>query len=248
MRSKLLKALILAAYAGALVVLFVVSAYTSFNLFVRSGVTRTPDLTGLGSEDSRALLAAQGLGWTEEEGGGRYSESVPLGNVVQQFPRAGSLVKRGSEVEVVLSLGPERLTVPDLKGHALQAAQVALAASGLLLGRTVAVYGREAGPGTVVEQHPAPGAPVAPETPVDLLVALAAAGQTYLMPDLVYRQYEEVRRFFVLRGMAMGNVRFEPYEGVAAGVILRQFPLPGHPLSRRDAVSLVVASPDGTPR
>jgi hypothetical protein len=68
------------------------------------------------------------------------------------------------------------------------------------------------------------------------------------MPDLVYRHYEEVRRFFDLRGLRLGSVRFEPYEGVASGVILRQFPLPGHPLSGRDAVSLVVASPDGTPR
>ena len=31
---------------------------------------------------------------------------------------------------------------------------------------------------------------------------------------------------------------------MAAGVILRQFPLPGHPLTREDAVSLVVATAD----
>lgn len=248
MRRRLLRALGLIAYAGVLFVLFVLSAYTAFNLFVRSGVTRTPDLTGLGEEEARNLLAAQGLEWVTEEGSGRYSESVAAGAVVLQRPRAGSLVKRGSRVEAVLSLGPERVTVPDLKGQALPAAQVALAASGLVLGRTVAVYSSQSGPGSVVEQQPQARTAVAPETPVDLLVALAAAPETYVMPDLVYRDYEEVRRFFDQRGLAMGSIRFEPYEGVAAGVILRQFPLPGHPLSRRDVVSLVVAGPDGTPR
>jgi beta-lactam-binding protein with PASTA domain len=62
------------------------------------------------------------------------------------------------------------------------------------------------------------------------------------MPDLVYRDYEQVRRFFEARGFKLGSVKFEPYENVPAGVVLRQFPLPGHPLARRDVISLVVAS------
>ena len=52
------------------------------------------------------------------------------------------------------------------------------------------------------------------------------------MPDLVYRDYEQVRPYFEQLGFRFGSVKFERYEGVAAGVILRQFPLPGHPLTR----------------
>ncbi|MDP9122516.1 MAG: PASTA domain-containing protein [Acidobacteriota bacterium] len=89
---------------------------------------------------------------------------------------------------------------------------------------------------------------MAPASTVDLLLAMAAAGERYLMPDLVYRHYEEVRPFFERRGFRFGSVRFERYEGVAAGVILRQFPLPGHPLTRNDPVSLVVATADDVTR
>jgi beta-lactam-binding protein with PASTA domain len=64
------------------------------------------------------------------------------------------------------------------------------------------------------------------------------------MPDLVYRDYEAVRPYFEQLGFKLGNVKFERYEGVAAGVILRQFPLPGHPVSRDEAISLVVATAD----
>jgi beta-lactam-binding protein with PASTA domain len=67
------------------------------------------------------------------------------------------------------------------------------------------------------------------------------------MPDLVYRDYEQVRPYFERLGFKFGNVKFERYEGVAAGVILRQFPLPGHPLTREVPVSLVVATAEGTP-
>jgi hypothetical protein len=69
------------------------------------------------------------------------------------------------------------------------------------------------------------------------------------MPDLVYRRYEPVRRSFERRGFRLGAVKFEPYEGIADGTILRQTPLPGHPLHRLDLISLVVAAstPPPTP-
>jgi len=76
---------------------------------------------------------------------------------------------------------------------------------------------------------------------------MAAPGERYVMPDLVYRNYDQVRPYFEQLGFKFGSVKFERYEGVAAGVILRQFPLPGHPLSHEDAVSLVVATADGAP-
>ena len=66
------------------------------------------------------------------------------------------------------------------------------------------------------------------------------------MPDLVYRRYEAVRQSLQAGGFRFGSVTFEPYEGVAEGTILRQQPLPGHPLRRSDAISLVVASTTAT--
>lgn len=233
--------------------LFVLASYLAFSLFVRSGVTRTPDVGGLTPEEAAALVSEQGLRLADVAAAGRYSETVPAGKVVEQRPRPGSLVKRGSPVETVLSLGPQRLSVPDLEGLALPSAQVALAAAGLSLGRTVRIYSGHAEPGTVVEQQPPASTTVAKATPVDLLVAHSAGTEVYLMPDLVYRDYEEVRRFFQRRSFRLGSVRFEPYEGAAEGVILRQFPLAGHPVSRRDSISLVVATTedgaavDGTP-
>jgi beta-lactam-binding protein with PASTA domain len=62
------------------------------------------------------------------------------------------------------------------------------------------------------------------------------------MPDLVYRNYEDARRFFQQRGFRVGSVKFEVYAGIREGVILRQFPLAGHPLRRNDAISLVVST------
>jgi serine/threonine-protein kinase len=147
---------------------------------------------------------------------------------------------------VVLSKGPRRVDVPDLLGKTLPAAQSAISGAGLGLGRILGAFALDREPpGSVMQQDPDPGATASPASGVDLLLAMAATGERYVMPDLVYRDYEQVRPYFEQLGFSFGNVKFERYEGVAAGVILRQFPLPGHPLTREDSVSLVVATADG---
>lgn len=240
MPRRLLRPLGLAAYGLVLAVVFVVSGYLAFSLFVRRGVTDVPELAGLPEERANALLADQGLRLVSS-GPGRYSANVPTGRVIETRPRAGSLVKRGSAVEVVVSLGAQRLVVPDLGGKALQAAQVTLRGTGFELGDTLSIVAAAGAPGAVVGQDPPAGVEVPVGARVDLLVALDSTPETYVMPDLVYRRFEPVRRSFEAGGFRFGVIKFEPYEGVSEGTILRQLPLPGHPLRRRDSISLVVA-------
>lgn len=246
MLAKPLRALAWIAYTGLIAASFFLPAYFSFNLFVRSGVTPLPDLVGLSEEEVAPRLADQGLRLRRTPEANRYDEEVPEGRVLQQSPVAGSLAKRGSTVEVTISLGPELLEVPDVRGQILQAAQVALAAAGMALGRTASVYSIEALPGTVVDQDPLPGTRVGRAAPVVLFLCLESRSDTYLMPDLVYRNYESVRRFFERHGFRLGSVKFEPYEGIDPGVVLRQFPLAGHPIRRRDVISLVVTTDEQT--
>jgi beta-lactam-binding protein with PASTA domain len=78
------------------------------------------------------------------------------------------------------------------------------------------------------------------------MISLGDRSGVFVMPDLVYQDYNRVRSFFESRGFRLGSVKFEAYEGAGDGTILRQFPLAGHPLSRRDAISLVVATETGT--
>ena len=248
MLSRLLRGLGYLAYLLLVVLIFGLAAYTSFSLFVRSGVTTVPSVVGLSRGEAAALLADQGMSLQSAEGAGRYDEKVPAGRIARQTPDPRSLSKRGRPVVVVFSRGPRRVQVPDLLSRTLPAAQSAISGAGLALGRMLGAVGpnREA-PGTVIQQDPDVGASVAPASGVDLLLAVASPGERYVMPDLVYRNYDQVRPYFEQLGFKFGNVKFERYEGVNAGVILRKFPLPGHPVSRDDSVSLVVATADGAP-
>lgn len=228
---------------AVLVLIFGISGYLAFGQFVRRGVTPVPDVSGQTPSRAEAFLADSGLEMEIDTAGERYDDEIALGRILQQKPGARSLVKRGSVVRVTVSLGPEVAEVPDLSDLPLAAAQVVLSDAGLTMGRAMSVFRLTGEPGTVVDQDPRAGEVVGYAAPVDVYVGEESHAEIYVMPDLVYRDYDLVRWFFERRGFQLGGVKPEPYEGVAAGVILRQYPLAGHPLTRNDVISLVVAMP-----
>lgn len=234
-----------AAYGGAVVALFLVAAYFAFSLFVRSGATRVPGVVGMSVDDATRALAEKDLKLVASDGNEIYSEQVPADHVARQDPGAGSLAKRGGSVRVVVSLGPQEVVVPDLSGRTVAVADVDLAGVGLNAAPTVEVYSSQGALGQIVEQFPAAGEKVVRSAEVTLFVNRGDPADTYVMPDLVTRSYDAVRAFFKRHGFELGNVKFEPYEGVNAGTVLRQFPLAGHPLKRDEVISLVVAAPSG---
>ncbi len=241
MWRKLARAAGCLGYLGLLTAVFALVSYFAFSQFVRRGVTSTPELFGLSEDDAEALLADQGLRleWSEE----RFDEQMPAGHVLIQRPRAGTLVKRGVTVTVIMSLGPQRIEVPTVVGTAFQAAQVTLAAAGLNVGRAINVFSEQGAPGIVVAQEPAGGARAERDASIDLFLALENRSETFVMPDLVDQDYEQVRKYFEQRGFRLGRVSYETYP-VAPGTVLRQYPLAGHPLHRGDVIALGVVAPE----
>jgi len=231
---------------GAFLVLAVVTSYVSFNAFVRRGETAVPDLVGLSRDEAQEVLAAAQLKLAEGEPVTRFDAEVFPGDILEQSPKAGSPVKQGAEVAIVVSLGKQVAEVPNLRGHTLQSAEVNLRAAGLSAGRVEHIFSSSGQAERVVRQSPAAGAKVDHGRPVDLYLALERSPESFVMPDLVYQRYDGVRRFFEAKGFRLGSVKYEPYEGIAPGVVLRQFPLAGHRVARRDVISLVVASAQET--
>lgn len=247
MWRKLLRALGCLSYLTLLLALFAVVSYVAFSQFVRRGVTPTPELFGLAEAEARALLTDQGLEMEWSEANQRYDDRVPNGHILMQRPPAGALVKRGGAVTVVISKGPQLIEVPSVVGEAVQAAQVSLHGAGLRTGRTLSIYSRDGQSGTVVAQRPVGGQKVERDAQVDLFLALENVNETFVMPDLVNKDYESVRRFFETRGFRLGRVSYESYAGIDPGTVLRQFPLPGHQLRRGDVISLGVVTPLAPP-
>ena len=85
------------------------------------------DQTGRGADSARSALEGAGFTVTTSSA---HSSSVPKGSVVSQSPASGTL-HRGDTVSLVISQGPEMVTVPDVFKKSEADARSALEAAGL---------------------------------------------------------------------------------------------------------------------
>jgi beta-lactam-binding protein with PASTA domain len=226
-------------YILLLVLAFGVSSYTWFKFFVRGKSIPTPNLIGRTIADARALSSDLGLIIVVDNSQDRHSEKVPLGTVVWQNREARSLIKRGTRLFVGQSLGPLVLRVPNLAGETPRTALLRFSQRNLKLGNLSYVE-TFSSPG-IINEDPPRGTVVKGGTPVSLLVGFAAPPPPFVMPDLIDLPLAEVRPSLESKGLQVSNVKFESYPGIADGTIIRQYPLPGSPVSSRDAITLVVS-------
>ncbi len=88
-----------------------------------------PDLAGLELAAARGEL--EQLNLKLKEGAGQYSDTVPEGAVIASDPKAGTELKRGATIAVVLSKGRAPIRIPDLSGKNINDARSQLADLGL---------------------------------------------------------------------------------------------------------------------
>jgi beta-lactam-binding protein with PASTA domain len=171
----------------------------------------------------------------------RNSDKIALGNVVWQnrAPGATNLIKRGTDIQVELSAGPLVLQVPDLNGQSARTALLRLGQQNLKLG-SIAYVDNALVQGILAEEPPK-GTVVAAQKEVSLLVGVPPSPPAYVMPDLIDQALDTVRPALEGRGLKVSNVKFESYPGIAEGIIIRQFPLRGAPVSGHDPITVVVS-------
>ena len=145
---------------------------TAVALVVSRGAARqvvVPNVTGMALAQAEASLAAAGLGkGTVSE---QYNAVITAGNVMYQNPSAGANVALDTAVNLVVSRGPQPITVPDLSGLPVEQAQATLENAGLTVG-TIAEAPSETVPaGSVISQDPPAGAQLTAGLPVNLTIS-----------------------------------------------------------------------------
>ena len=119
------KVLRLLFLAGVLMTVAVISAITTIKLTIHGRQETAPNLVGLPVEQARNVARQLGLSLDVEDR--LYSDKVAADSVVSQMPGAGTGIKPRQQIHVLLSLGPQKVSVPDLVGRTLRAAREALA-------------------------------------------------------------------------------------------------------------------------
>ena len=140
----------------AVVILAVVGVVTNgFGLLNKnSDVIAMPNLINMSLEDANKTINKIDLKLTINE---RHDVDVERNHVISQSPSQGTELKKGDLVTIVISLGPEELSVPNLMGYTLNDAKKILEKDGLKLGTVSYDYSEVYKEGTVINQNPVVG-------------------------------------------------------------------------------------------
>jgi len=232
MAARLLALTIFLPVAG--VVFWFALVYT-----VHQGAMAVPDLTGVTIEEARTVVHDLGMDVAIEDPG-VFSPSIPPGTIAVQRPHPGFQVKAGAKVTVRMSLGNERVGIPSLYGESLQSALRGLEQLSLPVGARITVDGYS-GPDQVIATGPPVATEVPPGTEIDLLINSSPHDDLWVMPSLLSRNIGVIRRFCTAHGLRLGQIHEVTYPGLSAGLVLRQYPPAGSPLSRSDIISVWVS-------
>ena len=101
----------------------------------------------------------------------RFDEEIAKGKIIESVPPGGGKVDAGGSVELIISKGPERYTIPTITGLTPEAAQVAITKFPLIVGTITEVYNSEIPSGFVISTSPTSGSSVKRDTPVNLIVS-----------------------------------------------------------------------------
>ena len=85
------------------------------------------------------------------------SNTVTNGKVISQDPASGSSVAEGSPVNLVISSGPQMVTVPNLEGLTQDAATTTITGAKLTAGTVTQQTSNTVAAGKVISQDPASG-------------------------------------------------------------------------------------------
>jgi len=217
-----------AAFGAGLLVINVMMP----RLIHSGGEVRVPDVTAMTFEQAQAAAEARGLVITRS--GERFDPRVPRGFVISQDPPPRTQVRARNRIAVMISLGEEFSSVPELFGESVRTARHLLESAGLDVGDVTSAPSDELGAGLVAGTDP-PAASVLPNgTRVSLLISSGAGEESFVMPELLGRDVEGVKGELE----SMGFRVYSPPAAPSFGSIVYQEPSAGSRVTRSTPILL----------
>ncbi|MER7761209.1 Stk1 family PASTA domain-containing Ser/Thr kinase [Streptomyces sp. NPDC097619] len=205
--------------------------------YISSGqFTRVPSLLGKTEAAARERLTGEGLAvkGTRKE----FSDAYERGTVMGTDPEGGARIRGNGAVTLVVSRGPETVTVPKLKGLPLAAAKAELAGAGLAPGVVTRAFSQEVPAGAVISTDPAAGSSRSPDTAVALVVS---KGRPVTVPSVVGTPQEQARRVLEDLGLKVSVAPEQVNSPQPAGSVAGQSLTAGARAAAGDSVTLTVS-------
>jgi beta-lactam-binding protein with PASTA domain len=223
-----------------LMLVFLASALVAMRYAIRGREVTVPALSGLTPAEAERTANASGLVLSIES---RFYSPVRQGRIVSQTPTSGARVRRGWKIVAAESLGPQRVSIPNVVGQSEHAADINITRRGLEIGSVATMRMPGARPGTVLAQSPSADNKEAASPKISLLLAAPDNTQTYVMPSFVGKPLTEVSATLRQAGFTVGKIStvVDNSNQRGPGIIVRQYPSAGQKVAAGSAINFDVS-------
>jgi len=194
--------------ALVLVVVALISALTSMRFAIHGQEVVVPSVIGLTPSDAERSVG--GLGFQIQVERQFYSPQIPEGRIMSQMPLPGTKVRRGWQLRVAQSMGPQRVSIPDVTKQSERAAELNIRRRGLEITSTAQLQLPGMPPDQVVAQNPPPNASQVTAPKTSLLITMTPDTPAYVMPNFIGQPLGSASRTLQDAGFKLGSVSVAP--------------------------------------
>lgn len=221
---------------------FIIGMYMSANVLSRGEVT-IPDILEKDVEEATKTLQELELELSIDKTVNH--PTISEGLIISQDPKPQVIAKKKSEVKVVVSKGPNVVTVPNILNSNLLNAEVALSNEGLVVGEVTRVYHEQILSGKVVRQEPAAGERIIQGSIVNIMVSKGPEPIWIRMPAVTGLNIEQAKVILQNYNLIVGIVQPETSYEAAQDIVIRQDPGADSEVLQGSVVNLVISSGPG---
>lgn len=224
--------LVAAATAGAL--------YMAWNKWMDVDEVKVPNVVGLNIEDAKVRLRELKLIGIVADS--RYDKAVPADQVISQDPAEGAARKVNSEIELIVSLGPDIGTVPDVRGKDFREAGILIEQAGFVVAENVLYeFSMDVETGFIIRQDPQPGGTMDKGSAISLVVSQGPSPTT-TVPDVVQLKLDKAEGLIKAAGLSVGLVIEVVSDAYPKGTVMAQTPIAGTEVENGSQIDLKVST------
>ncbi len=200
-----------------------------------------PRIVGMSLSDAQSTLERVGLSLHVQRR--VFDNDTPKDHIIEQDPRPNRWIKVNRKVEVIVSMGAELVSVPDIVGMSPREARVALSSAGLTYGTELTDFSSQIPEGSIMLQDPPPFSRVEKGTSVTVTLSRGVAPETVVVPSFIGRPYAEVILELRSLGLVPGRVVADARagQGRAPGTVLDHNPPAGVAIPPGTSVDFVIS-------
>jgi serine/threonine-protein kinase len=171
----------------------------------------------------------------------------PKGTVIAEKPKAGTKLRQGSLVTLVVSDGPAPIKMPRLVGVTIDKARALAARDGFIINVVQTQAINDVPPNVIASQDVPAGSTINSDHSVTVNVVVSTGGGLANVPAVINQDFVTANQALIKAGFDVKIVYMEQLDSADNGHIIQQDPPANTPLEKGNTVSVTLSVPGEVP-